>query len=1248
MSQLYKDRTGRVWVGTDRGVSYHQDGVFTPVLTSVPDQEIFAIHVDTRDVLWVGGAKGLHRLRDGVATSWTRDDGLVADRVWSVFMDAEEALWIGAGHGVNVLRGDSLSGIELEGAPWRSRAHHVWRFDQAPDSADLWVQTTGGLFHYREGRLQQFFDVPTEVPRPGSLLAEADGGTLVAAGGRLLRDGRPILESKYDIRTFLYDHEGSIWIATSVDGLHRLKPALFTVYSEPEGLATKIVYPILEDRAGSMWFGARGVSRLRDGVVTSYPTLNGVAAPFVRALFQDRAGTLWVGAWQGLCRFADGVCRPFGEAVGMAEHRVEAIFEDAAGALWVGTTAGLFRYHRGSWSRFTTEDGLSDPYVRSFLETADGALWMATSRGGIARYRGGRFDAFTTAHGLSSNLIRSLYEDPDGVLWVGTEGRGLCRIENHRADDLSEASVTVYRARDGLFDEVIHGILEDQFGRLWMSTNRGIFWVDRARLNAFARGEIDRVTSTSYTERDGLRNREANGGMQAPAVRARDGRLWFATQDGAAVVDPATIRRNEVPPPVVIEQVTVGNRILLPHETVVLAPGERHLDVRYTALSFLAPENVRFRYVLEGFNTGWIEAGDRRTAYFTNVPPGDYTFRVIASNNDAVWNETGAVLALTVVPFFYETGWFLGLCLLLFAALVAGTFRWRTRRLRKREVELAALVAERTKELQEEKATTEAQALRLLELDDARSRFFANVSHEFRTPLTLTIGPLEDMRAGLYGPLPHGASEQISLALRNARRLLRLVNQILDLSKLEASQMELQVRQADLGAFLHHLAPAFTAAAERNRITFVVDVPSAPCPACFDPDQLDKAVANLLSNALKFTPAGGTVRLGLRHEPGDGTGGHALISVRDNGPGIAADRLAHLFERFYQVEKSEMQPGTGIGLALAKELVELHGGTLTVESEVGFGTTFTIRLPAVPALEAAGDPGTILPAGAPESVGESMAPLGLPADDPHDIGEPDASAADRTTVLVVDDHPGIRAYVRRHLEPAFRVVEAADGAAALEAARHAPPDLIVSDVMMPGMDGHALCHALKQDRELDYIPVILLTAKASVENRLEGLGEGADAYLTKPFDVRELVVRVEQLIASRKRLRERFSHEAPRLHARTIDVISSDDAFLERLQSVIEARLDDESFTVEALADALGQSRGHLHRRLRAILNQSPSEAIRTMRLARAAQLLKGQAGLVSEVAYAVGFKSVAHFSTCFREQYGVSPSAYRSGQRAS
>ncbi|MEO7416928.1 MAG: ATP-binding protein, partial [Thermoanaerobaculia bacterium] len=543
---------------------------------------------------------------------------------------------------------------------------------------------------------------------------------------------------------------------------------------------------------------------------------------------------------------------------------------------------------------------------------------------------------------------------------------------------------------------------------------------------------------------------------------------------------------------------------------VRLPPPRRSFALEFTAPSFLAPERQRFRFRLVPYDRDWIEAGARREASYTKVPPGKYRFEVVAAGPDGGWSPA-ATIPVELVPRFFETGWFQALCAVLACVAAFGLFRGWGARQQARQRQLERLVEERT-------ATIAQQAEKLRELDALKSQFFANVSHELRTPLTLTLGPLQDALDGRFGPLRQDLAVQVEVALSNAQRLLGLVDQLLDVARLNAGRLRLRLRRGDLTAAVRQRVEAFLPLAERRGIELSLADPVEPVEAWFDEIQIEKVFDNLLGNALKFTPRGGKVRIAIESPPRDGP---VAVSVRDTGPGIPAGQLERVFERFYQVEGTTQRrwPGAGIGLALAKQLVELHGGTIAVESAEGEGACFTVTLRRDrDQLPTDLVPADLLDEQPREREKRPLGALAIPSETPDEPMRPFDLADfdredDRTTILVVDDHPDVRAYVRRHLEPDYRILEAADGAEGLEQARRFVPDLVVSDVMMPGLDGNALFRSLREDPELELVPVVLLTAKASAESRIQGLRDGVDDYLVKPFDARELKARVDNLIA---------------------------------------------------------------------------------------------------------------------------------------
>ena len=558
-------------------------------------------------------------------------------------------------------------------------------------------------------------------------------------------------------------------------------------------------------------------------------------------------------------------------------------------------------------------------------------------------------------------------------------------------------------------------------------------------------------------------------------------------------------------------------------------------------------------------------------------------------------------------------------------------------------------VQARTAELQAEKEKTEAQARRLQDLDQAKSRFFANVSHEFRTPLTLILGPTESALQGTHGPLPTPLRRQLERTRHHARRLLRLVGQLLDLARLESGKLTLHRQPADLVAFLHRIVRAFAPLAERERLTLSFRSDVRALPLAFDAEKLEQVVANLLSNALKFTPGGGKVWVTLTTSSGNGEAAPEETSavevvVKDTGPGIAEADLERVFDRFEQVDGSATRAheGTGIGLSLARELVELHGGRLLVLSERGFGSAFIVRLPLAPDEKCPALEDLVLGDGVAETSAEAFA-LEAASASVEETSEAAPAAvlpSDAPVVLVVEDNADVRAFLREELEAHYHVVEAADGEAGLEAARQHAPALVLSDVMMPRMDGYALCRKLKEDEQLRSVPVVLLTAKAAEEDALEGLACGADDYLAKPFSAEALKARVANLITSRRRLRAQFSREVVVQPAGVV-VASDEEAFLERVLEVIEAHMAESTFGVEALAAAVGVSARQLRRRVKAVVGESPGSLVRRLRLERAGQFLEAESGTVAEVGYRVGFESASHFSKAFRAHFGHAPTEH-------
>ena len=1153
----------------------------------------------------------------------------------------------------------------------------------APSSGEvLAVRPCGarGCVVDRNGAVRVSYEKRTEsrprlIDAQGTLWVTTNDGIEAYVAGRDAPIARIALPKPATTIVMTEDREGNIWCGTDQDGLWRIQRTAFGVVSRAQGLA--------QEEVTSLWPGADGAVFASDPSTALFRVASPRAAQTTRtaapAFAHERAALLDVAA-------------PPGVPAGLGAHG--AAFVDSHGTLWfgwgrrnekgflVGRRAGhadivldrvrtpvqiVENEHRPGtiWFHDGAQVYRAEPYsaslslgritwgvgglVRDLAIDREGTAWLpgVDGRGGggrLIRIAHDTVRKFAMADGLPTEELRSVVVDRDDVVWIGTYGAGIYRYKNGKFAAVTE--------RNGLAENVVSAILVDSADNFWMSGNRGVHRVSRTELNAFLDGKVARVHGIAYNRRDGLLNPEASGWR---AARATDGRLWFPTYNGAAVVSPsAAIGLDATPPLVRIEAVRVGGDSVPLDSAARLPRGRRRLEFAYTGISLRNPAAVRFQYRLDGVDAEWVDAGAARVAVYNRVGPGLYTFRVRAINGGAVPSTTDATLRVGVPPFFHETRLFAFAVALAIIGLAYGAHRYRVRDLERRRVQLNRVVDERTAALAAEKLRTEAtlrtvtvQAEQLRALDEAKSRFFANVSHEFRTPLSLILGPLEDIREGRTGPVTEPANRKLDTVIASGRRLVRLVYQLLDIARLEANALQLHADVHDVVAYLRRTAESFASLADRRGIEFLVSCPVGAIRVRFDSDQMDKVFGNLLCNAFKFT-ASGRVELRATTED-DGGESWVVISVADTGAGIPAEHLPRVFDRFYQVDDSAHREHEGacIGLALTKELVELHGGRISVESTPGHGSTFTVRLPL-----AAGDAKPLV---MPRPSANIVAAAVADDDATARGGATAASAAepeDMTTVLLVEDNTELRAYLAEHLASRYRVLEAANGVDALAIAREHVPDLIVSDIMMPEMDGQALCEAIKADAEIDFIPVILLTAKASRESRLAGLEIGADDYLTKPVDLRELFVRAENLIKSRRRLRERFREEHRTLPTLAIPLVparfdSDAEAFVRKLYDVFAKHLAEEDVQVDVLAQELSMSRRTLYRRVESVLGRSPMDVLREYRLDQAAQWLRETDAYVSEVAYGVGFKSVPHFCTRFRERFGATPSAFRASAQA-
>lgn len=717
--------------------------------------------------------------------------------------------------------------------------------------------------------------------------------------------------------------------------------------------------------------------------------------------------------------------------------------------------------------------------------------------------------------------------------------------------------------------------------------------------------------------------------------------IWMSGASGVAQYDMHKIATKGTNFNTLVRKVSINNDSTLffgqdlNYSPPVLSYGVNKLRLEYAATTYTDHHSTQFSYWLEGLDDEWSGWTNEIQKDYTHLPEGAYTFHVKAKN---VHGAIGSVdtYAFIILPPWYRTIWAYISYVIIFTFLVFGIVKWRSQQLEKDKKKLEDIIQERTAEL-------ERKNEQLKELDQMKSRFFANISHEFRTPLTLILGPLEQLLAD-----PDISSADYfrwQVMTKNAKRLQQLINQLLDLSKLESGKLTLHLKKGDIFRFVKAIAASFSSMGQSNKVQYIQNIPEETVFAYFDPDNLEKIISNLLSNAFKFTESYGKVIIEAQasfsseeietgSEDGLAENGWLHIQVQDTGRGIKAHHLSKLFDRFYQADDSDTREkeGSGIGLALVKELADLHGGKVEVESEENIGTTFKVILPigkkyfdqeqlseelhksydSIPTLEEEATVDT------PIEHGDKLLPL----------------------ILIVEDNPDLRNYIKDCLGHDYAYIEGMNGGEGFKKAQKYMPDLIITDLMMPGMGGTAFCKKIKADELLGHIPLIMLTAKSGVGEKVDGLKTGADDYITKPFNVEELRVRVKNLIEQRKMLRDRYQKEI-RVLPGNVTVNSMDEQFLKKALEVVEKNMSDPDFGIDHLLEALNTSRTHLHRKLKAITGQSASEFIRTIRLKRAAQLLERDSNVVSQIGYEVGFNDHSYFTKCFKKYFNMSPSEY-------
>lgn len=1296
---IYQDSKGYLWVGGDGGMAVYDGVSFKSIgpADGLPATLVWSI-IESRvspGTIYAGThGSGVSKLRDGKMSTIRVGETQNSNTVGQIMEDRTGVIWCSSSPGLYRIENDSASIFPVEkDTGWIGLIH------QTKDGSILFV--ANGLLYSSApaGASPSRMQFGTDDPVFLSLFEDADGtlwfgtreGVVVkVSNGRIV--DRVALRSGA-LHSVAGDQDGNLWFSSS-SGIVKVSRKNFprgevVRFSTENGLSGNDINVCYVDREDNLWVGSRskGLSKLSYRNILKFRIENLLHEILNKAVAVDASGHLFVpaqnlvlefwknsdGVWQRHPHNAPSVIREYSKDSDLRGGFAADIAPD--GTLWVASEWGGLRNYRitsrpGQHSILeplrTLRPGVELPKgsplgititrnnqlwynirtgplvqvdlgtarvvekydiggeavggtAQSICELPNGNLWIARFNGGVyvlspngTKYSPSRI--FTVGDGLVSDRVRSIVRRRNGDIWIGTRFNGISIYRDGKFHTLG--------SEHGLQNNAIWRMVEDEEGRLWIGTSTGVQYTE--------------PDSNILFRQPRLSGEQILGIGFIPGVKT----IWTITSEHLTLFNYGNESGRIIPPLVSIAGLRINGIDRKLENEQKFSHSENFCVIRFSGISFKDPEGLQFRYRLIDTDTAWQEPTSQRTVAFGSLQPGTYTFEVQAITADGTRSDAPASLAFTILPPWYLSPWTIGLYVIFGTLFVFLYTKIRTRKLEQRSHELERIVAERTGEVVAQRNRLHEQAERLREIDVQKSHFFANISHEFRTPLTVILGHLDRLmhKDGVQHLRDYTVMD------RNARRLLHFINQLLDLSKIEAGGMTLRAANTDIVAFVKRTTASLTSYAQHKGIDLTFNGASpdsagqSPVFAHFDHDKIEKVLVNLISNALKFTPHGGSVDISL-------SSGHAVedvqcveISVKDTGTGIPASKLPYVFDRFYQVEDYSRPgyEGTGIGLALVKELVELHHGSVAVQSTDGEGTTFTVRLPLGSAHL---DEGEIVKDDDRIETHDLKVYPDLETLIPE---EPVVSeTSDESRVLVVEDNADLRNFIREQLTEEYTIIQADNGRDGVRKAEDFMPDLIISDIMMPEMDGYKLCRAIKTNEKTNHIPVILLTAKATTENKLEGLESGADDYLMKPFNPQELQVRVRNLIQIRKQLREKFSSEML-LKPTEVTVPSQQKVFLERVTAIIENHLAEEEFSVETLAAEIGMSRSQLHRKLKALTNKGPNELIRSFRLQRAAELIRKDAGSLAEIAYQVGFGSQAYFTRSFGEEFGMSPSEYR------
>lgn len=1293
------DRNGFLWIGTQNGLCRF-DGYSFKIFVNIPGDStsltnnyINAITEDKKGRIWVGTLDGLNLL-DPVTEKFRQFShadhqrgSLSNNKVWSLLADREGEVWIGTDDGFDrfieekgsfrifqpsasnsrSIKGKSINSIieDKQGNLWlgnwstglnlfNRRSQTFTNFPQAQlpnqrnpndvwtlcwdDDQNLWVGTYwNGLFKFNTTTHNYTsYPCPDKENRSVFRILKLDNKFIMACGNTGFYSINTKNNTWKQIGNFigfqqagLYrDRCGIIW-ACALNGLIKLDNRQYKFRFRPFAKTNRNITSLLV-RGNSLWVGTNNglmVIGPDDRTNTFYHTSNpnSIANNEIHKLYLDGQGKLWVLTEYGFDEYDD--------KTGIFTHHLhhsslgglfnEDVFRDILevrpGEYWLATDAGLKIYnsHTNTFTHYYNQENnpysVSSNHLYTLVKDINGDIWAGTEGGGLNRFnqqtkRFYRYEANDKQTGsISSNNVHDIFLDSSNNLWVCTQD-GLNRYNRN------SNNFTSYSRKDGFASNVFKQMAQDAKGKLWVVTETGVSVFNPRNMK--------------------IRNFDQGDGVFANSViyKASNHKMLIAGNAGIVSFDPLQMNYNSIVPPVYISSLEIFNTPVVPGENSVLKqPIENTREIRlsynqrdftlgFVALNYTHTEKNNYAYKLEGFDQDWKPAREQRKATYTNLNPGTYTFKVRASNNDGVWNTQGASLVIVIASPWYLTWWAYMIYALLCCTAIYAYVLYNNRQAQlKYEVKLAHIEAEKEKELHEKKLS-----------------FFTNISHEFRTPLTLIINLVKDI---FYGGTDNVDLQDLNTINRNAKRLLSLVDQLLLFRKADAGAEELKITRVELIALCKEVFLCFVHQAKTKQLEFLYLTNDDEIQIFGDREKIEIVVFNLLANAIKFTEQGGRITLKItQHER------YVDIEVQDNGCGIADTAGDKLFNKFYQEHNYDKpaKGGLGIGLYLVKSYVEALGGEISYTSAVNKGTTFNVRLlkgqehfAGNYISDVAADGSVLLM----EIIDEQLEEI---SDKLKKEEAPDAAiTSGKKAMLIIEDNKEICDYIKSVFKPEYLVYEAADGEQGLKMVMEIMPDIVISDVMMPGMNGIELCRLIKENPELNHIPVILLTASTSPDVKLKGIEGGADDYVNKPFEKEILMARVKGILKTRNNLQKYFFNEITLNKSNNLKISQEYKDFLQKCITIVEAHLNDPEFSIKTVADEIGMSHSNLYRKIKSISGQSATAFIRFIRLRKAAEIMLTTDSTIYEAAYKVGLTDQKYFREQFSKLFGLNPSDY-------